>query len=390
MPLSDDSPSYFARVNFREENDRFGILQPDRLQHMYIVGRSGCGKTSLLEILMKQDGMAKRGFAYFDPHGDSIRLMASYLKGIHSNPVTFIDLTNPDITLGYNPLRKVHPSKHSLVTSSILEIFKRNWKSAWGLKLEHILRQVIRTLLFQEQASFADISKILLDSSYRTTCICNIKEDDELRRFWEKEFPQYKVASDLLPVLNKVGAFLAHPIAKRILVENKTQVSFRSIMDKGHIVLVNLSRGAVGTDTANILGSLLLVSLASAAFSRIDTLENERKPFFVYLDEFQTISGTDLLSELLSQVRKFKLGLNLANQFLNQLDPEVRDAVLGNVGTLISFRCGIQDARILEKEFYPVFKSTDFVSLANFEIYLRLLINGRPSQAFSAVTIKEL
>jgi energy-coupling factor transporter ATP-binding protein EcfA2 len=388
MSEFNEALSYFARVNFRDENQRFGIKQKDRLQHLYCLGKSGSGKTTLLETLMKQDAKSHRGFAYFDPHGDSVNSIYKYLKKIKHSKTHYFDLTSENLELGYNPLRKVAYQKRSLVASSILEIFKRNSSASWGLKLEHILRQVIITLIHQPSSSFSDIQKILLDSSFRSECICNIKDEKELKLFWDEEFPKYKLNTDLLPVLNKIGVFLSHPVVRKVLIENKKQISFRRIMDQKEVLLVNMSKGAIGTDVANILGSLLLVSLSSAAYSRIDLQEEERIPFFLYLDEFQTISGVDLVSELLSQIRKFKVGLILSNQYLSQLDPKVRDAVLGNVGTLISFRTGIQDARILEKEFYPVFKATDFVSLANYEIYLRLLIDGKPSVPFSAVTLE--
>jgi type IV secretory pathway VirB4 component len=387
MHISKDAPSYFARVNFRDENQRFGIKQKDRLQHFYCVGKSGTGKTTLLQTLMRTDADAGRGFGFCDPHGDSINTVYNQLSKNQKARTVFLDLADENLSYGYNPFRKVSENKRSLVASSILEIFKRNWKSAWGLKLEHVLRQVILTLLSQEKSDFSHVQKILLDSSFRTECICNIKEDEGLRQFWEREFPKYKMA-DLLPVLNKVGAFLSNPVARRVLIENKRQISFRKLMDDGGILLINLSKGAIGTDVSGILGSMLLVSLSSAAYSRIDIRQEDRVPFFLYIDEFQTFSGADLISELLSQIRKFKLGLVLANQYLSQLDSQVRDAVLGNVGTLIAFRTGIQDARILEKEFHPVFKATDFISLANYEIYLRLLIDGRPSVPFSARTIK--
>jgi len=380
-------PSYFARVNFRESKDIFGIKQADRLLHMYVVGKTGVGKTSLLKVLMDDDTKAlpARGFAFFDPHGDAYQSVLNSIPFDFKHRTIPFNLASPDLPFGYNPLRKVSPLKHSLVASSILEIFRRNWKSAWGLKMEHILRHILLTLLCQPKADFSDIPRILQDQSFRRQCLIHISNSD-IKRFWELEFPKYK-PNDLLPILNKVGAFLAHPIVRKILVENTQQISFRKIMDESHILLINLSKGAVGSDVANILGNLLLVSLASAAYSRIDTAEENRVPFFIYIDEFQTMSGADLLSELLAQIRKFKIGIVLANQYISQLDNQVRDAVLGNVGTIICFRLGIQDARLMEKEFYPIFKAIDFISLANYEIYLKLMIDGRPSQPFSAITI---
>ena len=378
--------SYFARTNFRNNGKIFGIKQADRMFHFYCFGKSGAGKTSLLKSLMMQDAEANRGFAFVDVHGDASREINEKLKDRFRNrTIIYFDVTNPELELGYNPLRSVSPSKRSLVASNILEIFQRNWKSAWGMKMEHILRMILLTLLDQPKAQLSDILKLLHQKSYREECILHIQNQD-IKTFWLKEFPKYK-SNDLLPIMNKLGGFLSHTIVRKILIENKKQLSLRQIIDNKHILIINLAKGQVGADVSNILGGLLLTSLASASFSRIDILEKERVPYFLYIDEFQTISGTELIAELLAQVRKFKVGLILANQFLYQLDPNVRASVLGNVGTIVAFRLGITDAKLMAKEFYPIFKTEDFISLANYSIYLKLMIDGKPSIPFSADTI---
>jgi type IV secretory pathway VirB4 component len=378
--------SYFARTNFRNHKKLFGIKQSDRMYHFYCFGKSGAGKTSLLKTLMLQDAEANRGFAFVDVHGDASREIIEKLKGrFNGRKLVYVDVTNPEIDIGYNPLRYVSHSKRSLVASNILEIFQRNWKSAWGMKMEHILRMILLTLLDQPKAQLSDILKLLHQKSYREQCLNHIQNKD-IKTFWIKEFPKYK-PNDLLPIMNKLGGFLSHNIVRKILVENKRQLSLRKIIDTHTILIINLAKGQVGADVSNILGGLLLTSLASASFSRIDILEKDRIPYFIYIDEFQTISGTELIAELLAQVRKFKIGLVLANQFLHQLDPNVRASVLGNVGTIVAFRLGITDAKLMAKEFYPVFKTEDFISLANYSIYLRLMIDGNPSNPFSADTI---
>lgn len=227
--------------------------------------------------------------------------------------------------------------------------------------------------------------RCVIAKSYREQCLVHIQNED-IKTFWINEFPKYK-PNDLLPIMNKLGGFLSHSIIRKILMENTKQLSLRRIIDTNTILIINLAKGEVGADVANILGGLLLTSLASASFSRIDILEQDRIPYFLYIDEFQTLSGTELIAEMLAQVRKFKVGLILANQFLYQLHSEVRASVLGNVGTVICFRLGITDARLMEKEFYPIFKAIDFTSLANHSIYLRLMIDGKPSPPFSADTI---
>ena len=384
--LLQNDVSYFARTNFRDQRKLFGIKQKDRMFHLYCVGKSGTGKTTLLKTLMLQDAEASRGFAFLDVHGDASREIVQTLKDKYlDRKLVYLDVTNPELDIGYNPLRYVSPSKRSLVASNILEIFQRQWKSAWGMKMEHILRMILLTLLDQPKAQLADVLKLLHEKFYREQCLPYIQNQD-IRTFWLKEFPNYK-SSDLLPIMNKLGGFLSHTIVRKILIENKNQLSLREIIDNRKILIINLSKGQVGSDVSNILGGLLLTSLASASFSRIDILEKDRVPFYLYIDEFQTISGTGLIAELLAQVRKFKVGLILANQFLHQLEPEVRASVIGNVGTIISFRLGITDARLMAKEFYPVFSAEDFTSLANHSIYLRLMIDGRPSVPFSADTI---
>jgi type IV secretory pathway VirB4 component len=386
MTFTPHKVSYFAKANFRNDRQLFGILQKDRMMHLYCFGKTSSGKTTLLQTLMSEDLLASRGFMFLDSHGDSAKLMDDYIRERFPNTkYIYFDVTDPNIPFGYNPLRHVSPPKRSLVASNILEIFQRNWKSAWGMKMEHILRMCLLGLLDRPNSNLSDILKLMHDTSFRRSCISFIR-NEAVKTFFEKEFPKYK-PNDLLPILNKLGALLSHDIVKKVLVDNKDQLSLRQIIDSGTILVINLAKGAVGTDVANILGGLLLTSLSSAAFSRIDSPVEERQPYFYYIDEFQTLSGSELISELLAQIRKFAIGLNLSNQFLHQLDPDVRASVLGNVGTIICFRLGIQDARLMEKEFYPVFKASDFTSLPNHSIYLRLMINGRPSIPFSADTV---
>lgn len=377
--------TYFARTNFRNTQQIFGIKLADRFFHFYAFGKSGSGKTTLLKTKAIQDIHNGYSVCFFDPHGDAVKELFGRINTQKKPSVVYFDLTNPEIEWGYNPFRKVPYHKRSLVASSILDVFKRLWKSAWGMKMEHILRMTILTLLDIPSADFSDINRIILDTDFRNSSLKHIQNRD-VRLFWEREFPKYK-SNDLLPILSKTGAFLAHPIIRRVLIENKKQLSIRHIMDSNKTLLINLAKGAVGNDVASTIGSLLLTSLASASFSRIDTEEKLRKPFFVYIDEFQTLTNAELVSEMLSELRKFRVGLILANQFLYQLDNDVRHSVMGNTGTIVCFRLGITDAKLMQQEFYPVFTAQDFISLSNASIYLKLMIDGRPSQPFSADTI---
>ena len=382
--------SYFARVDFRKENSLFGIFQPDRLMGMYLLGKTGSGKTNLLKTLIYQDIIQQRGLCLFDINGDLLKQVQEIIPKHLENKVVLLDATDPNTILGYNPLKKVSYHKRALIASSILETFQKLWgQQSWGLKLEYILRNVILTLLDQPKASFDDIPKLLIDVSFREKCTEHVTNKNVLR-FWKMEFPKYSKA-DILPVLNKVGSFLSIPMLYKILVTNTNQISLRNIMDTKKIFLVNLSKGSLGTDGAHLLGSLILTSLASAGFSRIDVHEDSRVPFIIYLDEFQNYT-TGSIAGMLSELRKFKISFVLAHQYLYQLQTDIKNAVLGNIGTIICFRLGQTDAKYMAQEFYPTFQVSDFTSLEHFHIYLKLLIRGKVSSAFSArtITIKDL
>lgn len=376
--------SYFAKTNFRTEGKVFGIFQKDRMMHLYILGKTGTGKTNLLTTLILQDILHNRGCAIFDVHGDLVQNILNHIPRDRVKDVIHLDIYDEFLSYRYNPLRKVSEDKRSLVVGGLLDAFKHLWKGAWGVKLEHILRYVILTLLTQNQSNLSDITKIIHNQSFREQCISNLKNKDIIR-FWRDEFPKY-TKNDIIPILNKVGAFLAHPSVYRFLIANQKDISLRHCMDTSKIVLIDISKGKIGTDASHLIGSILITSFANASFSRISMDEDKRVPFHIFLDEFQNYTSPSI-SEILSELRKFKVSLTLANQYLHQLDIDIKNAVLGNVGTLIAFRTGQQDAKYLAQEFYPVFKASDFVSLENFDVYLKLMISGKPSKPFSASTI---
>jgi hypothetical protein len=377
--------TYFAKLKYRNWGTVFGIRQEDRLMHTYIIGKTGTGKSTMLKTMLLQDIAAGRGVCLLDPHGDLVQSIMDAIPPKRKDDVIYFNVPDISLKLKYNPFRKVTYEKRSLVASGILEVFKKLWDDAWGVKLEHILRYCILTLLDQEQATIADIPKLLLDKSFRYKSMAAIK-NDSVRAFWQKEFGEYN-KYDLLPVLNKVGGMLAHPVIKRVLIENTEEISLRKTMDQKKILLVNLSKGHVGEDVALILGALFISSISSASFSRVDTPEENRIPFMVYMDEFHNFTTLSLVN-MFSELRKFKVGLTLAHQYMHQLDEDIRHAVFGNIGTLISFRVGTEDAQHLIKEMYPVFDLEDFINLPNQSIYLRLMIDGTPSQPFSAITIQ--
>ncbi|WP_136073126.1 type IV secretory system conjugative DNA transfer family protein [Candidatus Ulvibacter alkanivorans] len=377
--------SYFAKTNFRNEGKLFGIFQRDRMMHLYVLGKTGTGKTNLLTTLILQDIIHGRGCAVFDVHGDLLRNILDHLPQKRIKDVIHLDMADPYLSYRYNPLKKVSEEKQSLVVGGLLDAFQKLWKGAWGMKLEHILRYIVLTLISQPKADLSDIPRIVHDREFREQCILGTT-NKEVLRFWRDEFPNYNIKTDLMPILNKVGAFLAHASVRRFFIGNPTDISLRHAMDTSKIILIDISKGKIGRDASHIIGSILITSFANAAFTRIDTEEELRTPFHIFLDEFQNYTSPSI-SGILSELRKFRVSLTLGNQYIYQLDTDIKNAVLGNVGTLVSFRTGQQDASYLTKQFHPIFQSTDLTSLENFDIYLTLMISGKPSRPFSATTI---
>lgn len=351
--------------------------------HTYMIGKTGTGKSTLIETKIKQDIEAGRGCCLLDPHHDLVDRVSKNIPEWRKKDLIYFNIPDPNLNLKYNPFKQVNAEKRSLVASGILDVFSKLWDSAWGVKLEHILRNTILTLLDQPSATIEDIPEILLNREFRREALKNIKSES-LRKFWVREFNEY-TKYDLLPVMNKIGGMLAHPVIKRVLVENTKEVSLRKAMDEGKIILVNLSKGHLGADVSHILGALLITSIASASFSRVDTQESFRVPFIVYLDEFHNFTTLSLIN-MFSELRKFKIGMTLAHQYMDQLDPEIKSAVLGNVGTIISFRIGTEDTKIMAKEMYPEIDVEDLINLPNYKIYLKLMIDGKPSRPFSAIS----
>ncbi|HWA91465.1 MAG TPA: type IV secretion system DNA-binding domain-containing protein [Rhizomicrobium sp.] len=388
MPPNDDV-SYFARTNHRNKHTPFGIKQADRLSHMYVIGKTGVGKSTLLKTLALQDFEAGRGFALVDPHGDLVEPLAKGIATLDPERLVYLDATNPFQPYGYNPLRRVRDDKIPLAVSGLLETLKKLWPDAWGVRMEHVLRNTLYTLLERSDAKLPDILRLYADDDFRKEVVRDIR-NEVVKEFWESEFNEYPArlrAEACAPIQNKLGALLSDPTLYRILVAPEIDLHFRSIMDDGMILLVNVSKGRLGEDSSLLLGSLVVSTLGLAAFSRAEQSPNERKPFFVYLDEFHNFT-TLMLANMMSELRKYGVGLVLANQYFHQLDPDVRHAVLGNAGTLISFRVGAEDAAILAKELQPEFDVHDLLNLPNHSIYLKLMIDGTPSKPFSADAIR--
>jgi hypothetical protein len=288
----------------------------------------------------------------------------------------------------YNPLRKVRADKISLAASGVLDALKKIWGTSWGVRMEHILRNTLFALIEYGDATLPDILRFFADKTFRETVLRKIT-NEQVRTFWTDEYAKYNpfYRQDAIgPIQNKVGAFLADPRLRALLTGTAKDLQVRRLMDEGKILLVNLSKGELGEDSANLLGALLVSTISLAAFSRSEQAESDRRDFFVYLDEFQNFT-TLAVANMVSELRKYRVGLVLAHQHLHQLEPDVRHAVLGNVGTMIAFRLGAEDAQVIGREFAPEFETEDILNLPNHTIYLKLMVNGAPSRPFSAATL---
>ncbi|HEX3663759.1 MAG TPA: type IV secretion system DNA-binding domain-containing protein [Rhizomicrobium sp.] len=385
MPAPDRDISYFAHTNSRNVRVPFGIRQTDRLSHIYVIGKTGTGKSTLLETLARQDAAAGRGFAFVDPHGDTVERLAACLPVRAPDRVVYLNAPDPKQPFGYNPLRRVRRDKIPLAVSGMLETLKKLWPDAWGVRMEHVLRNTLYALLERSDAALPDVLQMYSDDKMRKSIVSGIG-NATVRRFWTDEFENYPArlrAEACAPIQNKLGALLSDPTLYRILVQPERSIRFRTLMDEGRILLVNVSKGRLGEESALLLGSLVVSTLGLAAFSRAESPPSQRRPFFVYLDEFQNFT-TLMLANMMSELRKYGVGLTLAHQYIHQLEPEIRHAVLGNAASVISFRVGAEDAPYLALEFQPRFGTEDLINLSNHDIYLRLMIDGTPSRPFSA------
>ena len=358
----------------------FGIPTRDRLTHLYMMGQTGSGKSTALHNLFLQDAKSGHGVCLIDPHGDLAEDIHRHLKLPH----LYWDVADPQSPYGFNPLSKVSPQMRPLVASGLIDALKKQWPDAWGPRMEHLLRQAILALLEYGQADLRDVVRLLLQKAFRGEVLQHVNEP-QTAMFWRQEFPalQFQGGSDgVTPIANKFGALLAQPQVSTALCEPETQLRFRSLMDQGQILVVNLAKGRLGNDITNVFGGLLTSTIMNAAFTRHGLPSMARRPFFLFVDEFQNLT-TESFASLLSEARKYGLGLVLAHQYLSQISVPVRDALLGNVGSIAFFRLGHQDARVLAP-LVPPFSPTDLINQPNFRAVVRMLQNGERLPAFSA------
>jgi hypothetical protein len=385
--------NFFAKTNFRNREVPFGIKTDDRRRHMYIIGKTGMGKTTLMENMVIQDIRDGHGVCFIDPHGDSVAKILDFVPSSRVNDVVYFNPADLDHPIAFNILEAVDTKYKHLVASGLMGVFTKIWANTWSSRMEYILNNTILALLESPGNTMLGIVRMYVDKKYRKKIIDNIK-DPMVKAFWVDEYANYaeKYRTEAVaPIQNKVGQFLSSGIIRNIIGQPKSTLDLRNIMDNKKILLLDLSKGKVGEDNSALLGAMIITKLQLAALSRVDIPEEQREDFYLYVDEFQNFV-TDSFATILSEARKYRLNLIMGHQYIGQLVPDrnnqkVRDAVFGNVGTMVVFRVGAADAEFLETEFDPIFTPTDIVNLPKYHIILKLMINGVASDPFSAITI---
>lgn len=382
-----DDISPIATTNFRGHNTIFGLPRTDRSRHLYIIGQTGVGKSGLLELLTISDVYSPYGFAVIDPHGDYAQNVLRRVPAERADDVIYFNPADTDYPIAFNPMEVLDPKLKTHTASELIGVLKRMFES-WGPRLEYILRYSLLALLDYPDATMLDITRILTDKKFRNE-VLKYNNDPVVRNFWNIEFASWNdkfAAEAVAPVLNKVGAFTANPLVRNIIGQPKSSFNIRSIMDERKILIVNLSRGLVGEDNAALLGALLVTKVQLGAMSRADIHGSERTPFYLYVDEFQNFA-TDSFATILSEARKYGLNLTVANQYVAQMMPNVRDAVFGNVGSIVGFRMSADDAGVLKRYFEPKFEEHDLIHMHNRHFVISMTIEGEKVPAFSAISL---
>jgi len=380
--------TFFAKTNFRNQERVFGIKKDDRRRHMYIIGKTGMGKTNLLENMVVQDIRNGHGVCYIDPHGDTAEKLIKSIPADRINDVIYFNPADQKFPIAFNVMEKVDSEYRHLVASGLIGVFKKIWADSWGPRLEYILRNAILALLEYPGSTLLGVTRILVDKKYRLRVVDKVT-DPVVKMFWIEEFTKWneRVLQEVVsPIQNKVGQFLSTSLIRNIVGQSASTFDVRKVMDEKKILILNLSKGRIGEDASALLGAMMITKIQLAAMGRVDIPEDDRNDFYLYVDEFQNFA-TLSFANILSEARKYHLNLILANQYVNQIEEEVRNAIFGNAGSIISFRVGAMDAEFLEKEFEPVFMQNDIVNLPKYNIYLKLMIDGIAGDAFSATTL---
>lgn len=380
--------NFFARTMFKNQDTIFGIKDMDRHRHIWAIGKTGTGKSTLIANMAIDDFKKDRGVAVLDPHGDLSDTLLDYVPSRRINDVIYFNPADKEFPISINPLEVQTKEEAELVVSGLMAIFTKVWANVWSARMEYILRNSFLTLAEVPNSTLSDVLQIISDQSYRNKVVDKLK-DQSLVHFWKNEFdkmPEKLQKEAIAPIQNKVGQFVTSPMIRRIISSPKSTVSLDDVMNKGKILIANLSQGRLGEDNSSLLGAMLVIKLQLIAMRRVDIPEEDRRDFYLYIDEFQNFATSSFI-KILSEARKYHLSVILANQYMAQIPEEVQKAILGNAATEITFALGASDAEILHKEFSEVFSQGDLVNLSRFQIAIKMMINGQTSRPFLATTL---
>ncbi len=381
----------FGETNFRNHRRRFGIKLDDRRKHMYLIGKTGMGKSTTLENMIIDDIHKGYGVGFVDPHGDTAEKILDYIPSNRVNDIVYINPADADFPVAFNILENTDPRYKHLIASGLMGVFKKLWPDVWSARMEYILNNTLLALLDYPGSTMLGVNRMLADKAYRMKVVSKI-QDPVVRAFWVDEFARYndRYANEAIaPIQNKVGQFLSVALIRNIVGQVTSTINIRKLMDDKKILILNLAKGRIGEDNSRLLGGMFITKIQLAAMERVDTPEEERQDFYLYVDEFQNFA-TESFANILSEARKYRLNLIVAHQYIEQLDEKVSAAVFGNVGTLICFRVGASDAEFLENEFAPRLTPEDLVNLPKHHMYLKLMIDGLVSEPFSANSLMPL
>jgi type IV secretory pathway VirB4 component len=394
LPIADENEeekkhiNFFARTEFKNKTATFGIKREDRRKHIYIIGKTGTGKSTMIANMAVNDMRNGEGVAVIDPHGDLCDILLDYIPSHRINDVAYLDPSDTEYPFHLNPLEVKNTSYRELIASGIVSIFYKLYHFSWGPRLEYILRNTILTLLRVPGSTLLQIPELLTSDTYRRRVVEKL-DDQVLKNFWLNEFekmsPQMK-SEAVSPILNKIGQFLSSQTIRNIIGNPVSTIDLEKMMNDGKIVLVNLSQGKIGEDSSALLGAMMITKLQLAAMNRVYVGEHERRDFYLYVDEFQNFATRSFI-KILSEARKYRLNLTLANQYVGQIDEDVQKAIFGNAGSIVSFGIGSADARFLAKEFGLKYAEEELVQLGNYQIVLKLSIDNHTSSPFSAITL---
>jgi len=392
MPeIAKEPITILGETNFRNAKRRFGIKKDDRRRHTYLIGKTGMGKSTVLENMLIQDIRRGEGVGLVDPHGDFAETILDHIPAKRINDVIYFNPSDHNFPIAFNVMEAVTEEHKHLIASGLIAVFHKLWADSWGPRLEYLLRNSILALLDYPGSTLLGVTRMLVDKNYRKKVIEKIK-DPVVRAFWVDEYSKYSnqfQVEAISPIQNKVGQFLSISMIRNVIGQVKSTIDLRDIMDNKKILIMNLAKGRIGEDASALLGAMMITKIQLAAMSRVDILEEDRKDFYLYVDEFQNFA-TESFANILSEARKYRLNLIMAHQYIEQLDEKVSAAIFGNVGTLMLFRVGAADAEYLVKEFAPHFTEEDLVNLTKFNVYMKLMIDGVSSQPFSADTLPPL